>query len=236
MSYLLLKTKAYTYISYVFIYAFITCIFLSIEKSLVFTILAGLVFVLLTIIFNFIDRRDSYFKKSITRFTSIIFSIFSVYMVFALNVAFKVDLIKTFGSINVYLILIVVLFLVNNFIFIYQNRKEFYTYFSPFIIMPMLLSMLAAFVKDDKIYMCLFAASALIIYSIYLIFRHKYLKITTKIVTYIALCSVTFIALCCAIADPDYYVVLAITSLIFLGFTILNRFTENFKDRMQFFF
>ena len=229
MSYLLLKTKAYTYISYVFIYAFITNVFLAFEKSITFFLLASLIFVLIVIIINFINRKENYFRKSITNFTSIFFSILSFFMVGLIIREFEGNYIKDFGSINIYLVLITVLFFVNTFVFIYQNRKSFYTYFSPFIMVPVLFAILNSFTNNEKVFACVLAGATLLIYVLYLLFKNKYLKITFKIITYITLYLILLAVLISTLYATDYFLTLAIVSLFVLGFNLINRFTERFK-------
>ncbi|MBR4830662.1 MAG: zinc ribbon domain-containing protein [Bacilli bacterium] len=229
MSYMLLRTKAYTFISYTFAYGTILSAFLAFERSISFVMIASLVFILLVIILNFILRKDSFFKRSLTLFTSILFSILSVYMIFAIFIEFNDSYIKGFDSINLNLVLIAVLYLANSFVFIYQNRKSVYTYVSPFVILPNIFVIIACLVKSTLLGVCIFAGAALVIYVLYLLYKNKYLNITSKIVTYIAL----YLMLLCTLSGTNYnsdmYIGMAIVGAITLGFNIINRFKENFK-------
>ena len=98
MSYFLLKFKPFAYTSYIFIYACLVNIFLAFEKSITFFLLASLVYILIVIIINFINRKQNYFRKSITFFTSILFSLLSVFMIGAIFIEFGDSYIKGFES------------------------------------------------------------------------------------------------------------------------------------------
>ena len=229
MSYLLLKTKAYTYISYTFLYAFLSCVFLAFERSLTYFIIAGLVFILIVIITNFINHKENYFRKSLTMFTSILFSVFSFFMVGAIAVEFKDSFITGLGTINIYLVLITILFFVNTFVFIYQNRKSFYTYYSPFIVVPILISIIGSFVQSGEVFVSALAISIVIIYVLYLLFKNNYLKIVSKIVTYATLYILMVAIPFACVSSNSYFLPLAIVAFATLAFNIVNRFTEKFK-------
>ena len=223
MSYFLLKFKPFAYISYLFIYAFLVNIFLAFEKSITFFLLASLVYVLLVIIINFINRKNNYFKKSITFFTSILFSAISLYLPIGILSEFQLS--YTF---NIYLILIVVLFFVNAFVFIYQNRKSFYTYFSPYVMVPVILTVLDVTIQNENLFAGLFVISIIAVYVLYLLFKNKYLKISFKIIAYTSLYIALLVAFVCVI-DLNMYLMLAIISAGILVFNIINRFTEKFR-------
>lgn len=229
LSYFLLNTKAYAYISYIFIYGFFIDLFLSFEKSISFLLIGSLVFILIVIIINFINNKDNFFRKSITMFTSILFSVFSVFMVFAIAVEFRHSYITSFGSINLYLVLISLLFLVNTFVFMYQNRKSFYTYFSPFVMVPAMLSIIGSMVENEQIFMCIFSVVVLALYGAYLLFKSKYLKITFKVIAYVSLYITLLAVIIASTLANDYFLTLTIVSVVVLGFNVINRFTENFK-------
>ncbi|MBR4351183.1 MAG: zinc-ribbon domain-containing protein [Bacilli bacterium] len=229
MSYMLLRTKAFTFISYTFVYGTLVSIFLAFEKSISFLLISSLVFVLLVIILNFILRKDSFFKRSLTMFTSILFSLLSIFMVGALYVEFNNSIIKSFDTINLNLILITVLFIANTFVFIYQNRKSIYTYVSPFVVLPNMLVILGCMIEDARLGICLFAGISLVIYIAFLLFKNKYLNITSKIITYVALYLFTLGILFTMDYDSDMYLALAIVGAITLGFNIINRYLEKFK-------
>ena len=229
LSYLLLRFKPFTYVSYAFVYAFLVNIFLAFEKSITFFLIASLVFILLVIIMNFINRKENYLRKSLTFFTSILFSILSVYMVGAINIEFRHSFITNFGSFNIYLILISVLFFVDTFVFIYQNRKSFYTYFSPFIVVPVLLSILVSCIENEEVFACVLVGAVLLLYGLYLLFKNTYLKITFKIVSYITIYSTLFLVLASSALLGGYYLSMFVVSIFVLGFNLLNRFTEKFK-------
>lgn len=230
LSYFLLGVKAYAFISYTFIYAFIMSLFLSFERKMEFVIISTLVFILLVIIINLINNKDNFFRKSITWFTSILFSVFSVFMVFAINVTFRNNFITDFGSINLYLALITVLYLVDTFVFIYQNRKHVFKYVSPFVIVPVIFSILLCVIEDSQVFACTLAGFILLIYGLYLLFKDKYLKIAFKTITYIVLYFLVFIVFVTSFQSIDYFLTMGIIGLFTLGFNIINRFTE--KNRV----
>ncbi len=225
LSYFLLNVKAYTFISYAFIYALIMCIFLAFERSMEFIIISTLVFVLLVIIINLINNKDNFFRRSITWFTSILFSLFSIFMIGAIVVTFNKSYITGFASINIYLILITILYLVDTFIFIYQNRNHVFKYVSPIVIIPVILTILSCSIENKIVLSSIFAGSCLVIYLLYLLYKDAYLKITSKIITYISLYVLIFIAMCNT-AYYDYYLILGIVAIFTLGFNLINRFTE----------
>lgn len=228
MSYFLLKFKPFAYISYLFIYTFLVNVFLAFEKSVTFFLLASLVFVLLIIIINFINRKNNYFKKSITFFTSILFSIISLYLPIGIIREFQNSYITGFGSFNIYLVLIGVLFFVNTFVFIYQNRKSFYTYFSPYIMVPTILALLDVTVLNETVFAGLFVFAVLAVYLLYLLFKNNYLKIAFKVIAYISLYIALLVALVLVI-ELNMYLILTIISAGLLIFNIINRYTEKFK-------
>ena len=229
LSYFLLRTKAFTFISYTFIYAGVVNAFLAFEQSIPFLIISSLVFILVVIIINFIVRKDSFFKRSLTIFTSILFSLLSVFMIFAINVAFSDSYFYSFNSLNLYLILITVLFLANTYVFIYQNRKSIYTYVSPYVIVPVVSSILICVVDNRVVLASLISTSCLAIYALFLLFKSKYLYIAGKAVTYVSLIIMIIFALIRTAYYYESYLSLAICGLCLLGFNIINRFKEDFK-------
>ena len=231
LSYFLISFKPFAYIAYAFIYAFIVNIFFIFEYSMQFYLIASLVFVLLVIIINLINHKENYFRKSLTRFTSIFYIVFSVFLTFAIYGSFGPSYITGFNSINIYLILITVLFFVNTFVFIYQYRKSAFTYASPFLIMPVVFSVVAVTVYNATIAVNLIAGTALVVYLIYLLFKNNYLKITSKIIAYLYIYFFIFIILLAMITSAEYYLALAILGLIALIFNIVNSLTE--KNRIM---
>lgn len=229
MSYMLLRTKAFTFISYTFVYGTLLCAFLAFERSLSFIMISSLVFVLLTIILNFIIRKDCFFKRSLTIFTSILFSLLSIFMIGAIAAEFNKSYILGFGSINLNLVLIALLYFANTFVFIYQNRKSIYTYVSPYVVIPVLFVILFCTIKTGVLLDTALAASTLLIYGLFLLFKNKYLNIAMKVVTYLALYLILLASWSTISYDMDYYLAMGIVGIIVLGFNIINRFIEKFK-------
>ena len=84
-------------------------------------------------------------------------------------------------------------------------------------------------IEDTRLGICLFAGISLVIYIAFLLFKNKYLNITSKIVTYVALYLFTLGILFTMDYDSDMYLTLAIVGAITLGFNIINRYLEKFK-------
>ena len=108
-------------------------------------------------------------------------------MIGAISAEFNKSYILGFGSINLNLVLIALLYFANTFVFIYQNRKSVYTYVSPYVVIPVLFVILFCTIKTGVLLDTVLAASTLLIYGLFLLFKNKYLNIAMKVVTYLAL-------------------------------------------------
>jgi hypothetical protein len=150
-------------------------------------------------------------------------------MIGAIATEFNNSYILGFGSINLNLVLIALLYFANTFVFIYQNRKSIYTYVSPYVVIPVLFVILFCTIKAGVLLDAVLAASTLLIYGLFLLFKNKYLNIAMKVVTYLALYLILLASWSTINYDIDYYLAMGIVGIIVLGFNLINRFIEKFK-------